>query len=103
MRDWRQRARAAPASQTTQCSRRLFAVNRDFKWLDLRVLLVLLANVKDSSVEISQAEVAQKLGVEASNISRSIKKLKENQIVEPKLIGGKLVGYRFLIDESEQV
>lgn len=81
----------------------MIAINKDLKWIDLRVLLVLLANVKDSSVEISQAEVAHKLGVEASNISRSIKKLKENQIVEPKLIAGKLVGYRFLIDESKQV
>ncbi len=75
------------------------AVNKDLKWIDLRVLLVLLANVKDSSIEISQASIAQKLGVEASNVSRSIKKLKENQIVEPKLIAGKLVGYRFLIEE----
>lgn len=81
----------------------MIALNKDLKWIDLRVLLFLLANVKDLSVEISQAEVAQKLGIEASNISRSIKKLKENRIIEPKLIGEKLVGYRFLIDESEGV
>ena len=75
------------------------AVNRELKWIDLRVLLVLLANVKDSSIEISQASIAQKLGVEASNVSRSIKKLKENRIIDQKLIAGKLVGYRFLIEE----
>ena len=78
------------------------AVNRDLKWTDLRVLLVLLANVKGSSVEISQSSIAQKLGVEASNVSRSIKKLEELEIIKKKLLAGKLIGYRFLIEETSK-
>ena len=40
------------------------ASNRDLKWLDLRVLLVLLANVQGTNVEISQAAIARKLDME---------------------------------------
>lgn len=75
------------------------AVNRELKWNDLRVLLVLLANIQGSTVEISQASIAQKLGVKASHVSRSIKKLDEHGIIDRKLVAGKLVGYRFLISE----
>ena len=75
------------------------ASNRDLKWIDLRVLLVLLANIQGSTVEISQASIAQKLGIESSHVSRSIKKLIENRIIDKKLIAGKLVGYCFLIED----
>lgn len=74
------------------------ALNRDLKWTDLRVLLFLLANVKGSSVEISQSSVAQKLNVKPSNVSRSIRKLEEQGIIKKKLVAGKLVGYVFLIE-----
>ena len=75
------------------------ALNKELKWIDLRVLLVLLANIQDSNVEISQAEIARKLGVEASHVCRAIKKLIDNRIINKKHIAGKLVGYRFLIED----
>ncbi len=75
------------------------ASNRNLKWLDLRVLLMLLANVQGTNVEISQATIARKLGMESSHVSSSIKKLVENGIIKKKYIAGKLVGYRFLIEE----
>ena len=77
------------------------ALNRELKWTDLRVLILLLANVKEGkTAEITQAEIAQKLGIETSNICRAIKKLNENKIINKKLIGGKLVGYKFLLEEE---
>ncbi|MGK7896264.1 MAG: winged helix-turn-helix transcriptional regulator [Xenococcus sp. (in: cyanobacteria)] len=79
------------------------ASNRELKWLDLRVLLILLANVQGTNVEISQSKIARKLGMESSHVSSSIKKLVENGIIKKKYIADKLVGYRFLISESEQV
>ena len=79
------------------------ASNRDLKWLDLRVLLVLLANVQGTKVEISQAEIARKLGMENSHVSNCIKKLVENGIIQKKYIAGKFIGYKFLISESNQV
>ncbi len=75
------------------------ASNRDLKWLDLRVLLVLLANVQGTNVEISLAAIARKLGMENSHVSNCIKKLVENGIIEKKYIAGKLIGYKFLIEE----
>ncbi len=75
------------------------ASNRDLKWLDLRVLLILLANVRGTNVEISQAEIARKLGMENSHVSNCIKKLVENGIIQKKYIAGKLIGYKFLIEE----
>jgi len=75
------------------------ASNRELKWLDLRVLLILLANVQGKNVEISQAKIARKLDMESSHVSSSIKKLVENGIIKKKYIADKLVGYRFLIEE----
>ena len=79
------------------------ASNRSLKGADLRVLLMLLANIQGATTEISQTKIAQTLGVESSNVSRSIRKLIENGIITKKLVAGKLVGYRFLIEESNQV
>ncbi len=79
------------------------ASNRSLKGADFRVLLMLLANIQGATAEISQTEIAQTLGVESSNVSRSIRKLIENGIITKKLVAGKLVGYRFLIEESNQV
>jgi predicted transcriptional regulator len=75
------------------------ALNKELKWTDLRVLLFLLANVKGSSVEISQLFIAQKLDLKASNVSRSIRKLEEQEIIKKRLVAGKLVGYVFSIEE----
>ncbi|VEP12888.1 hypothetical protein H1P_1700003 [Hyella patelloides LEGE 07179] len=75
------------------------ASNKDLKWLDLRVLLMLLANIQGATAEISQAAIARKLGMESPHVSSSIKKLVENGIIKKKYTAGKLVGYRFLIEE----
>ena len=79
------------------------ALNKSLQGADFRVLLTLLANIQGATAEISQAEISQKVGIESSHVSRSIKKLVENGIIRKKLVAGKLVGYRFLIEESEQV
>ena len=78
------------------------ALNKELKWTDLRVLLFLLANVKGSSVEILQSSVAQKLDIKPSNVSRSIRKLEEQGIIKKRLVAGKLIGYRFLIEETSK-
>ncbi len=75
------------------------AENRELKWLDLRVLLMLLANIQGATAEISQAAIARKLGMESSHVSNCIKKLVENGIIQKKYIAGKLIGYKFLIEE----
>ena len=79
------------------------AANRSLQGADFRVLLTLMANTEVVTAEISQTEIAKILGIESCNVSRSIKKLIENGIIRKKLIAGKLVGYRFLIEESEEV
>ena len=79
------------------------ASNRELKWLALRVLLMLLASIQGATAEISLAAIARKLGMESSHVSSSIKNLVENGIIKKKYTAGKLVGYRFLIEESEQV
>ena len=79
------------------------ASNRELKWLDLRVLLMLLANIQGGTAEISQAEIARRLNLESSHVSNCIKKLVEFGIIRKKYTAGKLVGYRFLIDDLEQV
>ena len=48
------------------------AKNRELKWTDLRVLLLLLANIKEgTTAEVSQAETARKLGVETVEPSKN--------------------------------
>lgn len=82
---------------------RSVARNRSLQGADFRVLLTLMASTEVATAEISQAEIARDLGIESSNVSRSIRKLIENGIITKKLVAGKLVGYRFLIEESNQV
>ncbi len=65
---------------------------------DYRVLLILLANAESEEVEIAQTEIAQKLDIKQSRVSRAIKRLTELRIINKKLIAGKLVGYKFLIE-----
>ncbi len=79
------------------------ASNKDLKWVDLRVFLTLLANIQGATAEISQTEIAQTIDVDSSNVSRSIRKLIENGIIRKKSVAGKLIGYRFLISEQNQV
>ncbi len=82
---------------------RSVARNRSLQGADLRVFLTLMASTQGSTAEISQAEIARDLGIENGNVSRSIKKLVENGIIQKKYATGKLVGYRFPISSSEQV
>lgn len=75
------------------------ASNRELKWTDLRVFLLLLANVKEgTTVEISQVEIARKLGVESSHVCQAIKKLSDNKIINKKYIAGKLIGYQLILE-----
>ncbi|MGK7934618.1 MAG: MarR family transcriptional regulator [Xenococcaceae cyanobacterium] len=62
------------------------------------MLLILLANAESEEVEIAQTEIAQKLDIKQSRVSRAIKRLTELRIINKKLIAGKLVGYKFLIE-----
>lgn len=71
------------------------ASNKDLKGADFRVLLTLLANSEGLKAEIRQTEIAQKLGLKASHVSRAIGNLCNKGIIEKKVVGGKLVGYRF--------
>ena len=81
----------------------LIAANRSLQGADFRVLLTLMANTQGATAEISQAEISKKVGIESSHVSRCIRKLIENGIIRKKHTAGKLVGYRFLIEESEEV
>ena len=75
------------------------ASNRELKWTDLRVFLLLLANIKEeTTVEISQVEIAKKLGVESSHVCQAIKKLSDNKIINKKYIAGKLIGYQLILE-----
>ena len=78
------------------------ASNRELKWTDLRVFLLLLAHIKEgTTVEISQVEMARKLGVESSHVCQAIRKLSENRIINKKYIAGKLVGYQLITKEEK--
>ncbi len=79
------------------------AANRNLQGSDFRVLLMLMANTKFATAEISQKEISKKIGIESSHVSRCIRKLIENGIIKKKLVAGKLVGYRFPLFESEEV
>ena len=82
---------------------RKIATHKHLRGEDYRVLLFLLSNADGSTVEISQAEIAQSLEFKQSRVSRAIKRLTELKIISKKFIAGKLVGYRFLIEEPNQV
>ncbi len=79
------------------------AGNKNLQGADLRVLLMLMANTQFATAEISQTEISKKIGIESSHVSRCIRKLIENGIITKKHTAGKLVGYRFPIEESDQV
>lgn len=78
------------------------ATDRGLKEMDLRVLLALLAYSQGfSTVEIPQTEIAQKLGLKASHVSRAIRNLCNKGFIEKKRVGRKLVGYHFALGSDE--
>ena len=79
------------------------ASNKELSGEDFRVLLTLLANAEGLSVEIPQTEIAQKLDLQTPHVSRAIKNLCSNGFIEKKKIAGKLVGYHFVVDESNSL
>lgn len=76
------------------------ASNKDLSGVDFRVLLTLLANSEGVKVEIRQAEIAQKLNLRKSHVSRAIGNLCNKGIIEKKTVGGKLIGYRIAVTED---
>ncbi len=78
------------------------ASNQNLKWTELRVFLILLGNLAyGTTVEISQIEIARQLNLTPGNVSRSIGKLCELEIIEKRYLAGKLVGYKLLVEEFE--
>ena len=77
---------------------RKVALNKNLRGEDYRVLLFLLSNADEFTVEISQAEIARNLEYKQPRVSRAIKRLSEFKIIKKILISGKLIGYRFLIE-----
>ena len=76
------------------------ACEKELRGEDYRVLLILLAKADTQSVEIAQSEIAETLEIKRSRVSRAIRRLVNLKIIEKKLIAGKLVGYRFLIEPT---
>ena len=82
---------------------RKVALNKNLRGEDYRVLLFLLSNADEFTVEISQAEIARSLEYKQPRVSRALRRLDEFKIIKKIFIAGKLVGYRFLIEEPNQV
>lgn len=74
------------------------AAQKDLRGEDYRVLLILLARADSQEVQVSQSEIAKTLSVKRSQVSRAIARLNSLGLIDKKIIAGKLVGYRFLID-----
>ncbi len=77
---------------------RKVALNKNLLREDYRVLLFLLSNADEFTVEISQAEIARNLEYKQPRVSRALKRLDELKIIKKIFISGKLIGYRFLIE-----
>ena len=71
------------------------ANNRELKGQDLRVLLVLIANIDYLNVDISQVEIGKKLKIKKQSVNKSIQKLQKLGLIEKRFLSGKLVGYTF--------
>ncbi|MGK7937100.1 MAG: MarR family transcriptional regulator [Xenococcaceae cyanobacterium] len=82
---------------------RKIALDKNLRGEDYRVLLFLLSKADGETVEISQAEIASFLEYKQPRVSRALKRLDEFKIIKKIFIAGKLVGYRFLIEEPNQV
>ena len=81
---------------------RKIALDESLRGEDYRVLLFLLSKADGHTVEISQAEIARAFKFKPSRVSRAIKRLTELKIISKKLIAGKLVGYRFLVEKEAE-
>lgn len=79
---------------------RKIALNKNLRGEDYRVLLFLISNADGETIEISQAKIAKTLEFKQSRVSRAIKNLAEQKIISKIIIAEKLIGYRFLISES---
>ena len=79
------------------------AQHKSLRGEDYRVLLLLLSNADGETVEISQAEISRSLEYKQPRVSRALSRLDEFKIIKKIFIAGKLVGYRFLIEEPNQV
>ena len=82
---------------------RKIALDKSLRGEDSRVLLLLLSEAEGTTVEISQAEIAQNLKYQQPRVCRALKNLTTNKIIAKKWVGGKLVGYRFLISEENGI
>ena len=76
------------------------ANNLELKGQDLRVLLVLIANIDYLNVDISQVEIGKKLKIKKQSVNKSIQKLQKLGLIEKRFLSGKLVGYTFVPDEQ---
>ncbi len=79
---------------------RKIALNKNLRGEDYRVLLFLLSNTDSETIEISQSLIAKNLEFKQSRVSRALKNLSEQKIISKIIIAEKLIGYRFLISES---
>ncbi len=76
------------------------AKNKKLRGEDLRILILFIAKTERGEfveIELSQAEIASLLDIQPSGVCRSIKRLAEQNIINKKVIGGKLVGYELNI------
>lgn len=79
------------------------AKNKKLRGEDLRILILLIALTEKGKfieIELSQAEIAKMLNIQASAACRSIKRLVTEKIINKKVIGGKLVGYELNLPAS---
>ncbi len=79
---------------------RKIALDKNLRGEDYRVLLLLLSEADGHTVDISQAEIAQNLKYQQPRVSRALKNLTTEKIIAKRWVEGKLIGYRFLISES---
>ncbi|NJO93164.1 MAG: MarR family transcriptional regulator [Hydrococcus sp. RM1_1_31] len=77
------------------------AANKDLRGEDLRVFLLLLANATHSSIALSQTEMASKLQVSKTRVSRAIKRLFLKGIITKNQFTRNPIVYRFSTQEIE--
>lgn len=77
------------------------AANKDLRGEDLRVFLLLLANATHSSVDLTQNEMASRLQLSKTRISRAIKRLFLKGIITKNQLNRNPIVYRFSTQEVE--
>jgi predicted transcriptional regulator len=75
------------------------AANKDLRGEDLRVLLLLMANATNSRVEISQNEMARRLCVPRTCVTRAINRLFNKGIITKNQFNRNPIVYRFSSEE----